>query len=372
MNAAAPTPSQPGWLFGPAPDLILGCGIGSITILAVQLLSGPALAAWVPGSLLILAFAVPHYGATLLRTYEHTEDRRKYALFSLHATLALALAFVVGVHVDVVGSLILTIYLTWSPWHYTGQNYGIFLMLLGRRGVQISPAAKRLVYASFILSFALTFLAIHGVERSPSYAPVSYAGTAFRLLPLGIPEPVAAAALVAVALAYLACLVAAGVLLLRAGSLRAIAPSAVLALTQALWFSVPVIVKHWNPFGVSAALAGVYTAYGFLWIAAFHALQYLWITTYYATAGPMPRPGRLRYLGKVALAGFAIWTLPALMFAPGLLGRLPYESGLGLIVAAVVNLHHFVLDGAIWKLRDGRVANVLLRTASAAKIGMNS
>ena len=34
-----------------------------------------------------------------------------------------------------------------------------------------------------------------------------------------------------------------------------------------------------------------------------------------------------------------------------------------LLVASVVNLHHFVLDGAIWKLRDGRVARVLLRTA---------
>src|SRR5262249_9773142 len=33
---------------------------------------------------------------------------------------------------------------------------------------------------------------------------------------------------------------------------------------------------------------------------------------------------------------------------------------------AVVNLHHFVLDGAIWKLRDGRVARVLLRAPDPA------
>jgi hypothetical protein len=37
--------------------------------------------------------------------------------------------------------------------------------------------------------------------------------------------------------------------------------------------------------------------------------------------------------------------------------------GLGLLTASIVNLHHFVLDGAIWTLRDGRVARMLLRPA---------
>jgi len=36
------------------------------------------------------------------------------------------------------------------------------------------------------------------------------------------------------------------------------------------------------------------------------------------------------------------------------------------LLFAVVNVHHFVLDGAIWKLRDGRVAQVLLRSGGAA------
>ena len=53
--------------------------------------------------------------------------------------------------------------------------------------------------------------------------------------------------------------------------------------------------------------------------------------------------------------------MPALVFAPQVLGGLPYDLGLGLMVASAVNLHHFVLDGAIWKLRNTRVAGVLLR-----------
>src|SRR6202034_4761608 len=33
-----------------------------------------------------------------------------------------------------------------------------------------------------------------------------------------------------------------------------------------------------------------------------------------------------------------------------------------LIFTALINIHHFILDGAIWKLRDGRIAAVLLNT----------
>ena len=50
----------------------------------------------------------------------------------------------------------------------------------------------------------------------------------------------------------------------------------------------------------------------------------------------------------------------SLRLGPVALGALPFDMGLGLLTAAVVNLHHFVLDGAIWKLRDGRIARVLL------------
>jgi Flp pilus assembly protein TadD len=35
------------------------------------------------------------------------------------------------------------------------------------------------------------------------------------------------------------------------------------------------------------------------------------------------------------------------------------------MIAATVNLHHFILDGVIWKLRDPRLARVLLRDTSA-------
>jgi tetratricopeptide (TPR) repeat protein len=50
-----------------------------------------------------------------------------------------------------------------------------------------------------------------------------------------------------------------------------------------------------------------------------------------------------------------------LVFSPDTLGSVSYQSGLGILWFSIVNIHHFVLDGAIWKLRDGAVARILLR-----------
>jgi tetratricopeptide (TPR) repeat protein len=160
-------------------------------------------------------------------------------------------------------------------------------------------------------------------------------------------------------------LVAAGLLLRRARPVD-LAPVAALAGTQALWFSIPVLLRH---LGMQPGLEPWASdgAYYFLWIALAHAVQYLWVTSYHAgVSGPWS--GMSRYLAKALAAGALAWTLPALLFAPGLLGRVPYGAGLALLVAAVVNLQHFVLDGAIWKLRDGRVARVLLRPRDPAAL----
>jgi tetratricopeptide (TPR) repeat protein len=94
-------------------------------------------------------------------------------------------------------------------------------------------------------------------------------------------------------------------------------------------------------------------------------VQYCWVTSYFARSAP-GFSGVIPYLARALLAGAAIWTVPALLFAPGWLGSVPFEAGLGALVASVVNLHHFVLDGAIWKLRDGRIARVLIRSEAAS------
>jgi tetratricopeptide (TPR) repeat protein len=106
-----------------------------------------------------------------------------------------------------------------------------------------------------------------------------------------------------------------------------------------------------------------------MWIAVGHFLQYLWFTSYFAVPGA-PLAGKLGYLGKGLLAGSALWVLPTLLFGPRLLGSMPYDVGLAVMGAAMVNLHHFILDGLIWKTSSGgRLRRLLADPPASAPLG---
>lgn len=372
------------WLFGPVPDLVLGCGLGYAALFLFQAFDGATMRTWLPvglGPLFLLVAGTPHYGATLLRVYERPEERRRYRFFTVYTTIALSALFLVSLRSGLVGSWLLTIYLTWSPWHYGGQNYGLAVMFLRRRGIDVPLRAKRLLYASFVLSFALAFLAVHSAAYSGgSYAPDAYRESAdsvsllaYHFLPLGIPAAVTGPLIAVTFAAYLVCLVGAASLLLRSGRVRDLVPSAALVATQALWFSVPVVVQYWTLLPGVEPLRVEFSRYAFIWIAFGHSVQYLWVTAYFAKRQPAFEGARVWY-AKCLVAGAAAWGVPALLFGPHLLGGPEYRGGLHLLIASVVNLHHFLLDGAIWKLRDGRVARILIRpsdetTAALAPAG---
>src|SRR4030095_6642010 len=100
----------------------------------------------------------PHYGATVLRVYGNCGDRARERFFVLHAPLALAIVSAGASRSVWLASALITIYLTWSPWHFAGQNYGLALMFLRRRGVEVDAHAKRFFYLSFVLSAALAMI----------------------------------------------------------------------------------------------------------------------------------------------------------------------------------------------------------------------
>ena len=364
------------WLFGAAPDLLFGAGLLYALVLVAVTVGGSVTAGIIPASILpflVLIFSGAHYGGTLLRVFEYADDRRTYRTFTVYAT-GLMLALLLGaLHSPVAGSLLITIYLTWSPWHYTGQNYGIALMFLRRRGVEISPAAKRWLYASFVCSYLSVFVNFHfdgGVGQADPLGYTAVGSSGFEFVSLGLPGVVRSILLPLIALGAVGSIAVAGFLLVRASSFRAVGPAALVVFTQAAWFSIPHLSFFFEIGGFIPALSldreGSFQSY-FVWAALGHAVQYLWITSYYARRDERWR-GFSSYLTKAFVFGNAVWATPLVLFGPDTLGRPDYGGGLALCVAAAVNLHHFIVDGAIWKLRNPKVAAVLLHSQSSDPI----
>jgi len=144
------------WLFGPVVDLFLGCGVGYMVLTVLLLTSGATqpLAVWAPFAVVVVAILTntPHYGATMLIVYGRRSDRRRYGFFAVHVTLLIFGLFVGGLYWVPLGSLLVTVYASWAPWHFAGQNYGLALMFLKRRGVPVDARTRHLLYASFVLS----------------------------------------------------------------------------------------------------------------------------------------------------------------------------------------------------------------------------
>ncbi|MEO8078678.1 MAG: hypothetical protein ABI818_20305, partial [Acidobacteriota bacterium] len=105
-------------------------------------------------------------------------------------------------------------------------------------------------------------------------------------------------------------------------------------------------------------------------LAVMHSAQYLWITSYYARREAEAAPGgRWRpwaYAATLVAGGIALF-IPGPWIASYLF-RADFTRSV-LIFTAVVNLHHFILDGAIWKLRDRRVAAALVDSGPTAPAG---
>ena len=340
------------WIYNPALDLIVGCGAWSAPLLLISYFSLASSArTWsIVFYGLALLFNYPHYMATIYRAYHRAEDFQKYRIFTVHTTVLVVLTLLLSHFWLRLLPWIFTIYLTWSPWHYSGQNYGLFMMFARRAGADPDKATRRALYGAFILSYLILFLGFH---TGPSTDPL--------FVSLGIPEVISRweQALLAVAFVGLSAFGLRS--LVRATGWRKLVPSLTLFSSQFLWLLLPATISLLKGLHIpqSRYSSGV--------LAVMHSAQYLWITSYYARREALDRAGEkaagnwrpLAYFGVLLVGGIAL-------FVPGpwLASRAFHHDFTTsfLIFASLVNIHHFILDGAIWKLRDGRIASLLLNS----------
>jgi tetratricopeptide (TPR) repeat protein len=340
--------SQPLWIYRPWLDMIVGCGAWSAPLLLfAYFTSSSSTLTWsVSFYGLALFFNYPHYMATVYRAYHRSEDFNKYRIFTVHTTLLILLTAVVSHFWFRALPFIFTLYLTWSPWHYSGQNYGILMMFARRAGARPANTVRQAMYAAFLLSYGILFLNFH---TGPSTDPL--------FISLNIPGVVATQLQIIFAVAFLVCGAYALSQLVGETGWRGMVPSLTLFSTQFIWFLLPTVLS------LGERLRVPQNRYSTGVLAVMHSAQYLWITSYYAgrearAEGPQNwRP--FAYFAVLIAGGIALF-IPGPWIASHIF-HFDFTRSF-LIFTALVNLHHFILDGAIWKLRDGRIANLLLNS----------
>jgi Tfp pilus assembly protein PilF len=344
-GAPSTAPKRP-WIYGPTIDLLAGCGAWSAPLLLLAFYAGhwDAYGWTVAFYFLALLFNYPHFMATVYRAYHSRSEFAKYKTFTVHAALLLALAGIAAHLWYAVLPWIFTLYICWSPWHYTGQNFGLMMMFARRADAPPSSAERRALHLSFIASFLLLMLSFHtGTSGDPL------------VLSLGLPAHLTSPARAVLAGFFVIASGWALTSLSRRSGWRAIVPCALLVLTQFLWFLLPSLIELVSGREVPQ------TRYSSGILAVLHSTQYLWITSYYqareARAAGEVNWKFWRYLVTLFAGGIALF-IPG----PWIVSRVFHVDFAAsfLTFTALVNIHHFILDGKLWKLRDTKTASLLV------------
>jgi tetratricopeptide (TPR) repeat protein len=341
------------WICTPWIDLLVGCGAWSAPLLILTgYVAASSASSWsFAFYLLALLFNYPHFMATIYRAYHCYDEFTKYRFFTVHIAMLLALAGLLAHLWYPVLPWIFTLYICWSPWHYSGQNYGLLMMFARRAGLSPTDTERQALHLSFIASFLLLMLSFHTGRSADSL-----------ILSLDLPAKFTLPARAMLVVFFLAASGWALASLARRAPWRALLPTATLVTTQFLWFLFPALIELISGHEVPQ------TRYSSGILAVLHSTQYLWITSYYQKKEARAQ-GNLswsfpRYLLTLVAGGIAL-------FVPGpwIVSRVFHADFASsfLTFTALVNLHHFLLDGALWKLRDSRIASFLLHKRESAE-----
>ena len=135
----------------------MGCGAWSAPLLAIATWLTPSHThAWaVAFYLLAILFNYPHFMATIYRAYHTRAEFEKYKIVTLHVTLLMVLTGVLLHAFYWLLPWVFTLYICWSPWHYTGQNYGLLMMFVRRSGATMTSDERRWIRAAFVAAYLM-------------------------------------------------------------------------------------------------------------------------------------------------------------------------------------------------------------------------
>ena len=331
-------------------DMIVGCGAwsGPLLLLTSFSIASSALKWSIAFYVLALFINYPHYAATLQCALHRSDQSDKFRQFAVYLTVLAAAMLVVAHSWPRALPWIFTLYLTWSPWHYSGQNYDVFTTFARRAGVEPTKRESQAMHLAFLISCAILFLNFH---TGPSADPL--------FVSLNIPAAVSAKLQIVLGITFPICSTYGLSRMLDQAPWRKMLPALTLFSTQLVWFFVPTMLSRLEGLRVLPSY------YGTGMVAALHAAQYLWIASNHARSEAQEE-GRTNwrpfaYFATLVLGGIAL-------FVPGpwIASRVfhaDFTHSL-LIFTAVLNLHHFILDAVLRGPGEGRAANLLFRSPS--------
>jgi len=229
------------------------------------------------------------------------------------------------------GEALTKLYLTWSPYHYAAQTYGLCVMYSYRSGCTLESGEKRALRVLCLLPFLQNFLTaptigLEWILPASVFAAAPWLDGLRESLDVGL-----------VSIGLAGPVVFTLLLRRRSSPMPLICP--LLMISNGIWWFV------------------LLPEQAFVWATVFHGIQYLAIVIIFHVRDQLAiegaRHGRgyhaVRFYVLSLLLGFCLFqVLPqGFLFAGfGMVESL-------LLVVAAINIHHFVVDAFIWRLRPG-------------------
>ena len=282
-----------------------------------------------------------HFAASTVRLYSKKRFFEDYPFLTLGFPLTTLVFLTTSIALsEFVGEYVLALYLTWSPFHYAAQAYGLACIYAHRSQCKIGDRERNFLWWTAMLPFIGAFIAgmdygtglgwlvsYEGLAAVPSLKQhLTWLSYGFYILGFGLPV---------------------GHLVYSQLTNEKPLP----AICTLMYFANGV---WW-----------LFLAYldAFVWATIFHGLQYLAIALIFDVRDKLDesdnRHGWIFHSAKfygICLVGayalFNCWP-----YAYKLLG-FNYAESL-LMVIAIINIHHFIVDGFIWRFRRKNVSPVL-------------
>lgn len=333
-------------------------GLGSIfAFIALLFTYGTESALWAAQLALALQIVInhPHFAATNYRLYHNRENIMQYPITALVIPWII-LAVVIGSFYSpkFIAPIFYKVFMYWSPYHFSGQTLGVTLIYARRAGFFVGKwerfTLSNVIYSSFL------YMTARGDMITAATDIVLPAMSDVDQYRLGLPIWVSQVILVwmIVNAVGFTCLV----IKWCQEQKRMLPPIVLLPLvTQLIWFIPGAFVKSF-----------------YLFVPMFHSLQYLLIAWSLQLKEKMDVEKITPSVGYVVketarwglinliLGGILFWAIPTGLYYI-------FRNDLGwnfsdvfvlAIIGAGVQVHHFFVDGVIWKLKKKTVSSPLM------------